>query len=183
MYNLLLWVLVWYRLAGRINGPHFWEHVSPVVYGDDNVVGVDEEAKEFFNQDTVVPAFAEFGMQYVEETKTGKIVAPTRRIEECTFLKRAFRYDGELGRWVAPLELSTALYLPYWCHNRKLVEDITRENVETCLLELSLHAPNVWDTYVPQVLVACQDRLRYVPLRQPDRLVYADAALTAETWL
>jgi hypothetical protein len=183
LYNLLVWTVAWGELAGREALPRFWDFVSPVVYGDDNIVGVADCVKHFFNQGTVTEAFKLQGMEYTEETKTGIEQLGVRRIEECAFLKRGFRYDDVLEQWVAPLSLDTALFIPYWCHDAKQLDTIVRDNVETCLMELALHPQDVWDTYAPKIEAAALSCLSYPTKRLVDRRTYGLAQLSEEVEL
>jgi hypothetical protein len=183
LYNLLVWTVAWGELAGREALPRFWDFVSPVVYGDDNIVGVADCVKHFFNQGTVTEAFKLQGMEYTEETKTGIEQLGVRRIEECAFLKRGFRYDDVLEQWVAPLSLDTALFIPYWCHDVKQLDTIVRDNVETCLMELALHPQDVWDTYAPKIEAAALSCLSYPTRRLVDRRTYGLAQLSEEAEL
>lgn len=183
LYNLVLWVVVWYRIAGSLLGPRFWDFIGPLVYGDDNIVNIDETMTHIFNQETVIEHFAAFGMKYTDESKgVGSLVAPTRSLVECSFLKRGFAYDQALQRWVAPLSLDTVLFIPYWCSNSKLLREITHTNVEVCCLELSLHTQQVWDEYFPRIRRSAYDLAGFV-MPRVDKLEWAHACVAHGTWL
>ncbi len=53
------------------------------------------------------------GFIYTNENKTDEVVEH-RTIDHCSFLKRGFRYDADVKRWLAPLELDVILEMPYW---------------------------------------------------------------------
>lgn len=57
----------------------------------------------------------EFLLTYTSETKEGT-VPDYRSINEVTFLKRGFRWEPRLGRYVGPLEMDTIIEMPYWMH-------------------------------------------------------------------
>jgi hypothetical protein len=166
--NLLLWALVWHDLGGALVAHRFWDLIHVLTYGDDNIVNVNPSIKHLFNMQTVTNAFLQYGMVYTDEDKSSNSSIVTKRLEQCTFLKRGFRYDADacsgVGSWVAPLSLETLLFIPYWSHSAARLEAIVRDGVEDTLAELSLHEPKLWQDYWPLITSACRDRLSYTPL-------------------
>lgn len=147
MYSLFCLVAAYISVTGDLTG--FWDHVSSVVYGDDNVSNVDDETAEVFNQVTVAQALErEFKMKYTPGNKTGDF-EPTVDISSLTFLKRAIVERD--NRWLAPLELESFLYTCYWCKNRKLEKSIMIAVLENALQELSLHDERVWNEYAHKI--------------------------------
>jgi len=165
LHNLILLMLCWVDLNPKgLDGlADFFEHVYANVFGDDNIINISEYAATFFNQQTLPDAMLKYGFIYTDETKSGEI-RPFRDIEEITYLKRQFRYDAELGRYVAPLDMVSILELPYWYHKDVNEAGKTIDNFEAALGELSLHKREVFDEWAPKMLNAARYELRYTPL-------------------
>jgi hypothetical protein len=147
LYSLVTLVGCYMHITG--DKKYFWEKVSPLVYGDDNVVNVADSIKDVYNQVTVSAAMMEcFGLKYTSGAKDG-VLAPFTTIDNITFLKRRFYCDSR--GWLCPLELDSFLYTHYWCKNKSLVEPIMLDSLENALEELSLHPPVTWDEYAPKI--------------------------------
>lgn len=147
LYALIALVACYVHITGDYRG--FWDHVSPITYGDDNVVNVSERIKDVYNQVTVSRAMNEiFGMTYTSGNK-GALLEPYTTLDKVTFLKRSFFAD-EVG-WLCPLELDSFLYTHYWCKNRKLEKDIIVSVLENALEELSLHPRGQWDAHASDI--------------------------------
>ncbi|APG78875.1 hypothetical protein [Beihai mantis shrimp virus 3] len=131
------------------------EFVRMVSYGDDNLLSIHDSIKHKFNQVTMTREFAKLGMTYTNETKTGEIV-PTRPLHECNFLKRGFRKD--CGVWLAPLAIETITEMVQWLRKSADVVGDTKVNVETALMELSLHTPYYWERYSTLIMNACKEQ-------------------------
>lgn len=164
MYSLFLLVSAHISLTGSLTG--FWDDVSSVVYGDDNVSNVSELVSEIYNQRTVATALlSEFGVRYTPGDKSTdyQTVFP---MEKLTFLKRGFVLKGH--RWVCPLELDSFLYTCYWCKNRKLEEKIILDVLENALEELSMHDEHAWSLYAPKIdaIMTSRDHVSNVVLEQ-----------------
>lgn len=170
MYSLFLMVAAYISNTGDVSG--FWDNVSSVVYGDDNVSNVSDYVAEDFNQVTVSKALAEeFGVVYTSGSKDGTLV-PYKTLEDMTFLKRSLRLED--GYWKSPLELKSFLYTHYWNCNKFLEEDILRDVLENALCELSLHDDEKWLEYSP-LLIECLRLLKQEPKLVPKRANYLKA--------
>lgn len=143
---------------------HFFRHVSPEVYGDDNAAGVSDEKVDIYNQNTLVRLMEEFGQVYTNETKSG--TGPDyRNINEISFLKRRFRHDPLVPYTLAPLELKSILELPMWCSDKTRVTEIMHTNIERALMELSAHEQETWDLWFPAIREAAINVVGYYPKR------------------
>lgn len=81
----------------------FSDHVALMCYGDDNIMGVSAQAQTFTHT-VISKELAKSGIVYTDEDKTGKEVF-FRKLEQCSFLKRGFRYSEDLKEWVGPIEV------------------------------------------------------------------------------
>lgn len=83
----------------------FKENVHIMTYGDDNIMGVSDNAP-FFTHTTVSETLATIGIEYTMGDKVSKS-KPYVHIDNCKFLKRSWRYEEELKQYVCPLELDS----------------------------------------------------------------------------
>jgi hypothetical protein len=164
LYNLVALVFSYGNThpAGRRGIREFFSHVFPQVFGDDNLFSVSPVSLMFFNQTTITEDLKKLNLIYTSEDKKTN-VAPFRKLSEVTFLKRSFRYDDYLDRYVAPLELEVILEMAYWTKLGVHYHEIQQQNVDTVLMELSLHDPIIFDTYAPRIIAAAQECLHYTP--------------------
>ncbi len=80
----------------------FWNNVAPATYGDDNVVGVSERCT-WFDHSRFSQGLEGIGIIYTMADKSSESI-PFISIEEVSFLKRAWRWDEDIGAHVCPLE-------------------------------------------------------------------------------
>lgn len=148
IYSLTLLVGAYISRTGDWKG--FWDHVSAVTYGDDNVVNVSSVVEEVYNQRSVSDALQqEFSVVYTPGDKSG-VFKDNMSIEEVTFLKRSFRKEDK--RWLCPLDLNSFLYTAYWCKNSRLMKKIIIDDLENALEELSMHPHSVWNQYGDKIV-------------------------------
>lgn len=92
------------KLSVRINYVSecftFRANVALACYGDDNIFG---SGVDWFCVFGVAQVLGEDGLQYTPADKS-KPSPGFKRIQDCAFLKRTFRFEDELGLNVAPLE-------------------------------------------------------------------------------
>lgn len=80
----------------------FQANVALMTYGDDNVMGVSPKAP-FFNHTAIQAALADVGIKYTMADKEAESV-PYLHISQVSFLKREWRWDEDVGAFLAPLE-------------------------------------------------------------------------------
>jgi hypothetical protein len=76
--------------------------VKPITYGDDNAMGV-QRSISWYNHTAIAAKMATIGVEYTMADKHSASV-PFVNIQDITFLKRAWRWDEDIGAWVGPLE-------------------------------------------------------------------------------
>jgi len=86
---------------------YFDEHVALMTYGDDNGMGISPNCN-WMTHITIADALKPHGIVYTMADKTAEMVDYIT-IEEATFLKRHFRFDHEIGRYMSPL-LEKSIY-------------------------------------------------------------------------
>lgn len=84
---------------------HFKRDVALMTYGDDNAMGVRKEAT-FFNHTAIQQTLAASGITYTMADKEAESI-PYIHIDQISFLKRLWRYDEDVGAYLAPLEMDS----------------------------------------------------------------------------
>lgn len=80
----------------------FKQNVRAMTYGDDNALGVSNDIK-WYNHSSISQILATFGITYTMADKTSESI-PYINIDDVSFLKRSWRYDPDIGDYLAPLE-------------------------------------------------------------------------------
>ncbi|APG77498.1 hypothetical protein 1 [Hubei leech virus 3] len=80
----------------------FANNVALLTYGDDNAMSVSPEVP-FFNHTAIQRVLASVGIKYTMADKEAESV-PFIHIDDVSFLKRTWRWEGDINDWAAPLE-------------------------------------------------------------------------------
>jgi hypothetical protein len=123
----------------------FNTNVKAIVYGDDNIISVSEEAKSKFNPLSIVGAMANLNFIYTSENK-GELIEKFRTIYDVTFLKRHFVWSDERKIMLPPLEFETVRQMMYFAQKNKDFKSVVISCYESFLHELALY-PDKWDEY------------------------------------
>lgn len=83
----------------------FKEHVALMTYGDDNIMGVSGQAP-WFNHTAIQKVLGDIDIGYTMADKEAASV-PYIHISQANFLKRVWRWDDDVGAYVAPLDRSS----------------------------------------------------------------------------
>ncbi len=132
----------------------FHECVKLYVTGDDLIMAVKDEFKATFNGISVQAMMSEIGYVYTSASKDDTVVA-FKRLSEATFLKRGFRFEPTLNRYVGPLDLKSILEIPLWTKKHDSYA-ILLQNLVEFFDELSLHSASTWEMYAPKYQRAVQ---------------------------
>lgn len=133
-----------------------------VVYGDDLIGSVSHEIKPWFNQVTITEAMRQIGYTFTDEDKTGAVHI-FRSLDDVSFLKRKFRFEPMVQRYVAPLSMDSIREMLYWTKKGANSDNVTRTNVDNALRELSLHGEEDFHHWAPLVVEASRKFLDYQP--------------------
>jgi hypothetical protein len=182
-YNHIAFRLVWLHVHSNdpLSLVSFREHVYLITLGDDNVFSVSKTKIHIFNESILEECMPMFGLTYTNETKSGASHV-SRDITEVTFLKRSFRYEPILDRYVAPLNLDVILEMPYWTVQGKLSHTIPCTTFETALVELSLHDKITFDTLAPPMLNAFAEKYNFHPATSSRYMNVLKSAQIRESW-
>jgi hypothetical protein len=158
IYNSLSVRYVWMSIVSveYANMKEFGRHVAMVSYGDDNIINISDVCSKFFNQITIAEGYKILGMTYTDEDKSGELVA-FRSLSDISFLKRRFRKVEGSSLYRSPIAMDTILEMMNWVRGSSELLERTVENVETAMLELSLHDDDVFEEVSAKVRRACED--------------------------
>lgn len=131
-----------------------------ITYGDDNGVSMSESMSHI-TQGSITEEFVRIGMVYTDEEKSGACI-DHRKKEDCTFLKRGFRFETKIGRMVAPLSMKTILEMAYWTKKSAMPNDVYN-CAQLTLLELSLHGEKEFNSLAPRIIQAMRERINHSP--------------------
>jgi hypothetical protein len=107
------------RSDGRDDCGDFKANVALMTYGDDNILGVSHVAP-WFNHTAIQKELATIGVEYTMADKQAESV-PYISIAQCSFLKRAWRWEPTLNAFAAPLEEDSLLKsLTVWVPSRTI---------------------------------------------------------------
>ena len=79
--------------------------VNLLTYGDDNAMGISPMIP-WFNHTSIQSALATIGVEYTMADKESES-RPYIHIDDCSFLKRSWRYEQDLQAYVCPLEVKS----------------------------------------------------------------------------
>jgi hypothetical protein len=142
---------------------YYMSNVYNGTYGDDGLNGVSEEVKDYFNGPAMATHMKSLGLDYTPADK-GEWKYSTRRIEECSFLKRDFKFHSELGRVVAPLSLRTITSTLNYVRDDFRNTELTRDKLYNFQREAYLHEL-LYPELMRKVSTFCDDSgFEFIPL-------------------
>jgi hypothetical protein len=149
----LTYIVLSYTEAGNPISD-FWANMRPLVYGDDNLIGVGPDVVGF-DQCTLPGLMSKWGQKYTDENKgDSDATPPFRDITEVTFLKRGFRHEPSEnhGEWVPALAWETIVEMGNWIKERN--PDPEPWAVSTSLVnafeEAALHGEEKFSSFAEQ---------------------------------
>jgi hypothetical protein len=179
MYLQYCYILV--NPEGLFGLQTYYDLVEAQTYGDDGVYSISDVAIDWFNQRTITQAMSLIGLVFTDEHKSQNPL-PFRKLEEVSFLKRGFRLNYLDGKIVGPLEMATIIEMPFWTKEGPAPDEITKDNVCTALMELSLHDEDDYDRASHMIIEACRDRMQWLPPVVDYSANYLLACNTREEW-
>lgn len=171
MYSLITATACYVKRTGDL--VDMWKHVRINTFGDDILVGTDEETVKVFNQITMAEDMKElFNLEFTPGAKDG-VWCVSKKLDESTFLKRDFHQDETIQTdilpnrnlgWVGRLAWESWATEPYFYKSaRDPMGDLTTR-IEHCLLEMSLWPVATWEENFPKIQLWCKENGVTVPL-------------------
>jgi hypothetical protein len=152
----------WKPTSG-INFSEIESNVKFTVFGDDNGFVMTDYFQSTYGvtQDGISASMALIGMIYTDENKETN-PPPFTLVEERTFLKRGFRWESALNRWVAPLSLTSILESVQWKKKSTPICEMD-DVVQRAIYELALHGKGVFDEWAPVIISKSRELLEISP--------------------
>lgn len=133
------WMLIM-RNYKESDPDEFFRHVYLCTFGDDNVGSVSDAVSHIFNPTSIYQQFRAFGVTLTGSDKGDYVegeVIDWRTLGQLSFLKRSFRYDTLLSRYLSPLDLNSIKKMCSWIKKSKDANKAWRDNVDNASIELS----------------------------------------------
>lgn len=164
MYNGIAFRYCWLRAFD--DQPQYKYKFNEMCYlialGDDNVFSVHPSVAASFTEPVVGKFMAELGLTYTSETKD-VVNEKLRDLTEVEFLKRKWRYSSEVRRYVAPQQVKRLIEMTNWTKKGVNADQISRDNVDSILRELSLHGKEVYSFWAQRVIRSSKENIAYYP--------------------
>ena len=126
--NVIRFVAAYITLVKRYD---FFKEVELCTYGDDVVATVSDEAGDVYNFRTISEVYKSWNIAFTDASKSD-VVQNFNVREDIQFLKRKFRFDSELNRYMAPLD-EESIYKSMYIWNRS--KSISKEDQLAQILE------------------------------------------------
>jgi hypothetical protein len=107
MVGILYVMYAYHECNPRKSVDDFWDNVRLMTYGDDNGMSISDDVP-WFNHISIAEVLGSIGVTYTTPTKEA-IIEPYMKESEISFLKRTWRFDTDLNRYVAPLDEESIL--------------------------------------------------------------------------
>nr|UNY42022.1 MAG: polyprotein 1 [Picornavirales sp.] len=153
IYNHVLFRLAY--IDAGLDVSTFNENVYLIALGDDNTFSVSSTVQDKFNEFTLPALMSTYGAVYTTELKE-KALVEMRKLSEVSFLKRSFRFDSSLNRWVAPLDIESIFKPLNWTKRNVSRDQIPPDQIVSSIRELSLHGKQVFDKYATDLVALSQ---------------------------
>jgi len=146
--NAMMMRIAFYNLAEEHSIKYernlFAKNVRETIYGDDNILTVHEDARSFFNFNTVSEYFSRFGIEYTpadKQVSKGGLMP----LAKMRFLKRSTRYTSN-GR-LAAIDTNTIYEMLNWVRatTEEEVIEMTYVNIEGALQFAYFHGRHFFD--------------------------------------
>jgi hypothetical protein len=123
----------------------FLRYVYLCSYGDDGVRSVSRLISNKWTPEMVSQHFSELGMTITAGNKQG--VGSYVELEDIGFLKRTFKFDSTLMRYIGPLDVSSIDKMVNWSKSGDKYLEIMGTNLEKAILETCFHGKEVYEKY------------------------------------
>lgn len=139
------------------------KYVREIVYGDDNIVAVNEEVQHKFNISSVAEFCKTIFMDYTDESKSDELNTEFRTIDNVNFLKRGFVFDHKECRYIAPLDKEVVRQMLYYLNKSVDQTQTVQSASDSFLREASLHDKEFYDKCVNTYKQVWATKYNYTP--------------------
>jgi len=179
--NYIIIVSAIYEILKKANrldllDPKRWE---TTFYGDDHIVALDEELREFVNFNTLKEFIDSHGMGYTDAAKLG-LTNDFDHLTEVPFLKRTFKIvDG--GKIMAPLDMTSIEGMVHWRESSLPAEEHVPAIWDSLVCELVYHGPDEFSRVLEKVLEEYKSWCSVVEQTRP-RVLVANYGTALAKW-
>nr|APG78059.1 hypothetical protein 1 [Wenzhou shrimp virus 4] len=153
IFQMIMFRYVYLDLKAKEGLPlscDFRRNVRMVTYGDDGVLSVKSAITSWFNQETITQAFAEAGLTYTDEAKSGAVYQ-VRPLKDISFLKRSFVETD--GIWMGALDKDVIYEMCLWTRPKfSLLQ--TQYNCNEALKEALAHGEEFYNSFCEELQAA-----------------------------
>lgn len=146
-YNSTICAITMYEAVKKrnLNAMHYRSFYRLLVYGDDNLFALSPVLCDDDISSDITGTMKLLGMTYTSGTKKGDIVFTDLWSNE--ILKRTFKLNSKLSRYVMPLRVSVIMECLNWDRKKSFQDKIIQfqQNVEFVTRELALHGQEVFE--------------------------------------
>lgn len=159
----------------------YYDNVRLVVYGDDLIMSVSDNIKEYFNAITIQACYANFGLTITSASKD-QALKPYDSILYATFLKRSFIvHPNRAGVWLGPVDKKSVEECVNWMVlGDDKIEGALEHMRASCDLAYS-HGPIYYEMHKQKLIKSLQpyDAILNVPSwLERDREIFGDGDVT-----
>jgi len=135
----------------------FKTFVNLMTYGDDNIMNVSSDVPEF-NHTSIQSCLKDVGVGYTMADKNAPSI-PYIHINECSFLKRTWRFDHQFGGYVAPLDHdSIEKMLMVWVRSKTISEkEQCVAVISSAVMEYAFYGREVFEDKIKILKRMCVD--------------------------
>ncbi|APG77997.1 hypothetical protein [Hubei picorna-like virus 33] len=157
--NLFYIMCAWYDIM-RVHNPRLatldamMKHLRIVVYGDDIIMCISDDAVEFFNNLTLHAYFAKYNIKYTDALKTGEL-RPYCSLAEASFLKRSFKpHPYKSGVFLGCLDKVSVEDCANWINKTIDTRTASLEASYACLQLAYGHGPEYYNEVREKLRIA-----------------------------
>lgn len=151
---------------------YFDDHVYLCATGDDHVMSTSKKVSKIFTGRIIQKYMPLLNMVYGPEDKGTEFGERSRDLHEVSYLKRHFVKSDIDGIIRGALLIDTVMDIPRWIKKGANVIGDTQVNVETSVMELSMHPTKIFKEKIAILLVACSNQGIQFPCTTVKKIMY-----------
>lgn len=126
----------------------FDKHVKAIVYGDDNVVTVKAQVKNWYNLRNIALCLEPFGILMTDGAKNPRhMTQPFNVWENIRFLKRAFKKDEKTGLYLAPIDKKTIIDRVRYVKSKDAWWPDLEMRIESSMADCMMHGEEYFEAF------------------------------------
>lgn len=146
--GVLMMMYAWYSQEST-RTYDFFEHVSPITYGDDVLASVTDDMAHAFNANVYQKLCRNlYNMEFTTAAK-GNVMSDFMDITQVTFLRRSFKWSDRFSKYLAPLNPNSLIKSIQWIMPSKVISESEQSlaTMQSALYEIWLHSSESENLY------------------------------------